>query len=129
MSNWSASKVYLYLVALITFSVLLYNFVTLTSSIPDYLSPAPGWVSDYASARNELFMRKHGVWPDLTNQEHIQKSAELDENEIKKLMEEKQLEAIRQTRNINRRSIIRHGFSFIILLPVHIYFFKLAKKA
>ena len=94
MSNWAVSKVYLYLLALITFSVLLFNFVSLTRSIPDYISPSPGWVTDYASARNEVFMRKYAVWPDMTNAEHVQKLAELQDNEIEELIERRQLSLI-----------------------------------
>jgi len=129
MSNWAVSKVYLYLLALITFSVLLFNFVSLTRSIPDYISPSPGWVTDYASARNEVFVRKHAVWPDMTNSEHVQKLAELDENEIEELIERRQLEETERTRDMHLRNIIRHSFSFLILLPVHIYFFRLARKS
>lgn len=129
MSNWTVSKVYLYLTALITFSVLLFSFVSLAASIPDYIFPFQGWIIDYDGARNELFMRKHAVWPDMTNREHIQKLAELDENEVEEFMRERQKENIRQSRGMHLRSIIRHGFSFIILLPIHIYFFKLARKS
>jgi len=129
MNNWTVSKVYLYLLALITFSVLLFNFVSLTASIPDYISPTPGWVTDFPSARNEIFMRKHTLWPDMANPDHVQKLAELDEEEIKEFMEERQNETIRQNRAMHLRNIIRHGFSFIILLPVHIYFFRLARKS
>lgn len=129
MSNWTVSKVYLYLLALITFSVLLFNFVSLTASIPDYISPGPGWVTDFPSARNDLFMRKHAIWPDMANPEHVEMLAALDEDEIKGFMEERQLETVRQNRAMHLRNIIRHGFSFIILLPVHIYFFRLARKS
>ncbi len=129
MSNWTVSKVYLYLLALITFSVLLFNFVSLTASIPDYITPAPGWVTDFTSARNEMFVRKHAIWPDIENPDHVQKLAEFDEEKVKEFLEESQLETIRQSRAIHLRSIIRHGFSFILLLPVHIYFFKLARKS
>lgn len=129
MSNWTVSKVYLYLLALITFSVLLFNFVYLTATLADYIAPSTGWIMDFASARNDVFMRKHAVWPDMANPEHIQKLAELDENEVKKFMEDRQQETIRQNRETYFRLIIRHGFSFIVLLPVHIYFFRLARKS
>jgi len=129
MSNWTVSKVYLYLLALITFSVLLFNFVSLTSSIPDLISPGPGWVTDFATARNDLFLRKYGVWVDMSKSEHVGKLTEIDEEEVEKFMEERQKEAMEQNRAIHLRSVIRHGFSFIILLPVHIYFFRLARKS
>jgi len=129
MSNWSVSKVYLYLLALITFSVLLYNFVSLTSSIPDYISPLHGWVMDYGSARNELFMRTHGTWLDPANPEHAKKLAAITDEEIKEFMDKRQQEAIQQNRAMNLRNILRHGISFMVLLPVHLYFFRLARKS
>jgi hypothetical protein len=74
-------------------------------------------------------MRKHAIWPDMANPEHVEMLAALDEDEIKEFMEERQTETIRQNRAMHLRNIIRHGFSFIILLPVHIYFFRLARKS
>lgn len=129
MSGWTVSKTYLYLLALITFSVLLYNFVALGASIPDYISPSMGWVIDYASARNELFFREYGYWPDSANPEHMEKIAAFTSEEVEEFRNIRQAEVIQQNRDMNLRNVIRHGFSFLILLPVHIYFFKLARKS
>lgn len=98
------------------------------ASIPDFISPLPGWITDFASARNELFIRKYAIWPDMENPEHMEKLAKINEDEVKEFIEEGRIETIEQNRAMHLRSIIRHGFSFIILLPVHIYFFKLARK-
>lgn len=106
MSNWTVSQVYLYLLALFTLAILLFNFVSLTISIPDYLWPGPGWISDFSaepgfeSARSELFTRKYGVWPDSTEPEHMEKLAAIDQGEVNKLIEK-----------------------------VHIYFLRLARKS
>ncbi len=126
--NNLVAKVYLYLLALVTFLVLLFNFVSLTVSIPDYISPGSGWVTDFSSARNDLFMRKYTLWPDITKPEHVQKLAGIDEDEIQKFIEERQFEAIKQNRANSLRKIIRNALSFILLLPIHIYFFVLARK-
>lgn len=129
MSNWTISKVYLYMVALITFSVLLFNFITLARAIPDYFFPSPGWVMDYASARNELFFREHGYWPDPQDQEHQEKLAALTPEDVEDFRNERQAEVVQQNRYMHLNNIIRHAFSFIILLPLHIYFFRLARRS
>lgn len=129
MSNWTISKVYLYIVALITFSVLLFNFITLARAIPDYFFPSPGWVMDYASARNELFFREYGYWHDSQDPEHLDKLAAFTAEEIEEFRNERQAEVVEQNRYIHLNNIIRHAFSFIVLLPLHIYFFKQARRS
>ncbi|WP_166485061.1 hypothetical protein [Candidatus Desulforudis audaxviator] len=128
-NNWAVSKVYLHLVALITFSVLLFNFVELVRAIPDYIAPLPGWTMDHQTARNELFLQKYGQYPDLSRKEHRDKMAAFTKEEVEALMEERYQAEKERIKAYNLRTIIRHGVSFIILLPVHIYFFRLARKS
>lgn len=129
MNNWTVSKVYLYLVSLITFSVLLFNFVELARAIPEYIAPLPGWIMDHQTARNELFLQRYGEYPDFSRQEHREKAAAFTREEVEALIEERYLAEKERTKAINLRIIIQHGFSFIVLLPLHIIFFKLARKS
>jgi len=129
MSNWTVSKVYLYVLSLITFSVLLFNFVSLTNSIPGLISPEPGWATDYISSRNELFSRRYSIWPDVNNEDHATKLAGISEADVEEFIAQREQEMLALNRDNHIRNIIRNGFSFVILLPVHIYFFVLARKS
>jgi len=130
MNNWAISKVYLYIVALITFSVLFVNFVMLTQAISSYLLPsAMHWTLDHVGLRNELFIRKYGYWPDLQDPEQTQRLAAFTLEEIEDFRIQRQAEIIRENRDADSRNIIQHTFLFMLLLPLHIYFFKLARKS
>lgn len=128
-NNWTISKIYLYLVALITFSVLLFNFIILARVIPDYFFPLPGWIMDDFSVRNELFMRKYGHFPLTDDPEHTEKLIAFTPNEVEEFRNKRQAEIVQQNRQTHLNEIIRNLFSFILLLPLHVYFFKLARRS
>ena len=97
--------------------------------IPDYFFPPLGWRMDSISAKNELFMEKYGLWPIPDDPEHIEKLAAFTPEEVEDLKNKRQFEHTQQNRQMHLNDIIRNLFSLIVLLPLHIYFFKLAKRS
>ncbi len=124
MSNWTVAKVYVYMVALITFIVVLFNFIQLVRSIPEYLFDVSySYKMSYMDARNELYMRKYGKYPDT------KETPEFSEEEIKKLIDERYQEDINRQKSYTLKNIVTNGVSFLVLLPIHIFYFRLARKS
>lgn len=124
MSNWTVAKVYVYMVALITFIVVLFNFIQLVRSIPEYLFDVSySFKMSYMDARNELYMRKYGKYPDT------KETLEFSEEEIKKLIDERYQEDINRQKSYTLKNIVTNGVSFLVLLPIHIFYFRLARKS
>jgi len=129
INNWTISKLYLYLIALITFLILLFNFIILVRVVPGYFFSTSSWEMDRMSARDQLFVEKYGQWPIPDDPEHIKKMATITPEEIEYYRNKRLSEDIQRNKQMHLKDIIRNLFSFIILLPLHIYFFKLAKRS
>lgn len=118
MGNWTVSRIYLYLVALITFTVLLSNFIGLVRSIPDYLLGGEMY-GPATPVRQELYSSNPDK-PEMIT---------YTEEEMKAYLEERNKESQRIQKSIYLRNIVTNTLSFLVLLPIHIYYLKLAFKS
>lgn len=116
MGNWSISRIYLYLVALITFVVLLSNFIGLVRSIPDYF--LGGEMDGPATPISRGF---YSIGPDKSEITYTDK-------EMQAYLEERKEESQKMQKRIYLRNMLTNTLSFLVLLPIHIYYLKLAFK-
>lgn len=125
MSNWTVPKVYLYLVALITFTVALVNFIILVNSIVDiFVGVDYGYRISIEQARSEIYFQKYGVYPERGNETIL-----ISQEEIDNYIKEKNQENMKQQRTYTLKSLLKNGVTFLVLLPIHLYFFSLARKS